>query len=184
MNQVDDATLVARMVEGDRQSLATLYDRHAPAMLAIGLRVLGQRREAEDLLHDVFLEAWRRADTYHPERATVRTWLTIRMRSRAVDRRRTAYARRVVATAPQAPTFVERPCAPQHEPGARADHARLRTALQALPEPQREVLLLAYFEGLSTSEIGTRLGISTGTVKSRTAAARAKLRRMLTQGAA
>lgn len=152
-------------------------------MLAVGVRILGNRREAEDLLHDVFLEAWRRASAYNPERASARTWLLVRMRSRAVDRTRTAYARRVVSTAPEAPTFTEQPC-PKHGPADAADHTRVRAAVNRLPPKQREVLLLGYFEGLSSSEIGQRLGIATGTVKSRTAAARTQLRMLLTQAGA
>jgi RNA polymerase sigma factor (sigma-70 family) len=81
----DDIALMTAMANGDRAALAALYDRHAPTLLALGLRIVKHRGEAEDLLHDVFLEAWRNAKSYDLNRGRVRTWLVIRMRSRALD---------------------------------------------------------------------------------------------------
>src|SRR3954465_16018107 len=79
-----DVELISGAAAGDRDCLAALYDRYAPACLAVGRRILGDRREAEDLLHDVFLEAWRRAGDYDQGRGTVRAWLLMRIRSRAL----------------------------------------------------------------------------------------------------
>ena len=79
---LDDASLMQAVAAGDRAALATLYDRHAPILLALGSRIVPDRAEVEDVLHDVFLEAWRRAHRYDPRRASVRTWLAVRMRSR------------------------------------------------------------------------------------------------------
>lgn len=167
-----DAALVAAMAAGDRQSLARLYDRYASLLLAVGVRVLGDRREAEDVLHDVFLEAWRQASHYAAARGTVRTWLVMRMRSRALDRRRSAsFSRSVGASA-----LDHREASDAVDPTLAADHSTLRAALAELPQEQRVVLELGYFEGLSSSEISAREDIPIGTVKSRVAAALARLR--------
>src|SRR5262245_29250764 len=85
--QEDDERLIARAVGGSRDALAELYDRHAPLLLGLGARILGDRGLAEDVLHDVFLEAWHHAREYDPARGTVRAWLVTRMRSRSLDRR-------------------------------------------------------------------------------------------------
>ncbi|MEO8553642.1 MAG: sigma-70 family RNA polymerase sigma factor [Kofleriaceae bacterium] len=84
-DDAEDAALVRAMAEGNRQALAALYARHAGLLLGIALRIVRERREAEDLLHDVFLEVWRAAKDFDPKRGRVRTWLTIRMRSRCLD---------------------------------------------------------------------------------------------------
>lgn len=174
----EDAALVLAIAAGDRDALAALYDRHAGALLGVGIRMLGQRREAEDLTHDVFLEVWRRAHGYDPARASVRSWLVLMMRSRCLDRRKShAFAR----TGPLA--HDARVAAASESPAALLDRARVAAALAALPERQREVLVLGYFEGLSSSEIAERLGAPIGTVKSRVAAALAALRERLGEGA-
>jgi RNA polymerase sigma-70 factor (ECF subfamily) len=164
-----DAELLNGLLAGDRDCLAALYDRHASVLLALGRRILGDRREAEDLLHDVFLEAWHKALDYDEQRGTVRAWLLMRMRSRALDRRKAAvFSRR--ADAP--PDDV----VGQEDPSLTPDRERVRRALNDLPLEQRQVLELGYFEGLSSSEIAARLQAPIGTVKSRVAAALAKLR--------
>ena len=82
-----DAILMASVARGDREALARLYDRHADVVLALIQRIVRDGALAEDLLHDVFLEAWHHAAAYDPQRGSVRTWLMIRARSRALDRR-------------------------------------------------------------------------------------------------
>lgn len=172
MSDRDDVTLIDGAAAGDRDCLAGLYDRYAPVLLAIGRRILGDRREAEDLLHDVFLEVWRQAGDYDAARGTVRAWLLMRMRSRALDRRKAAaFSRR--ADAPPADAGAD-PAG--DDPLLGPDRAAVRRALAALPAEQRQVLELGYFEGLSSSEIAERVRAPVGTVKSRVAAALAKLR--------
>ena len=83
-----DERLIAAVAEGNRDALGELYDRFAPSMLAVALRMLGSSREAEDVVQDVFLEAWQRAAHYDRARGTVRTWLMLRLRSRTLDRLR------------------------------------------------------------------------------------------------
>jgi RNA polymerase sigma-70 factor (ECF subfamily) len=168
-----DETLVTAVARGERMAMAALYDRYAPLLLAIGVRIIGNRVQAEDLLHDVLLEAWHRAGEYDPARGSVRAWLVTRLRSRALDERlgvarraelvRTKFA--VQETFQRAPDVA----------GADRDHVRREVA--ALPTDLEMVIDLAYFEGLSAAEISARLNIPCGTVKSRMARAMALLRR-------
>ena len=168
-DDADDVALVAAMAAGEREALARLYERHAPALLGVALRIVRERREAEDLLHDVFLEAWRHAREFDPKRGRVRTWLAIRMRSRALDQQKSA---RVSRNAGDAGLELIADEGERTSP----DHARVRAVLAELGADQRRVLELAYFAGLSCSEIAARLAIPVGTVKSRVAAALARLR--------
>jgi RNA polymerase sigma-70 factor (ECF subfamily) len=177
---LEDVALVARVAAGDREALGLLYDLHAPVLLGLSRRMLGSGAAAEDLLHDLFLEIWQHAAGYTPARGTVRAWLIVRTRSRALDRlgrsaRESRAAERVAAesaesveaAAPPAPVAI--------------DGARVRRLLTTLPQELVAVLELAYFEGLSSSEIADRLAIPRGTVKSRTARALGTLREALGQ---
>ncbi|MEE2829687.1 MAG: sigma-70 family RNA polymerase sigma factor, partial [Myxococcota bacterium] len=83
-----DAELVAAMARGDQGAVEVLYDLHAPLMLGVATKMLKDRNAAEDLVHDVFLEAWRSAAGYRADRGSVKTWLMVRLRSRALDRLR------------------------------------------------------------------------------------------------
>jgi len=171
-----DPVLVARMARGDRAALSELYARHAPRLLALTAGILRDRLEAEDVLHDVFLEAWKSAASYAEERGTVAAWLSLRARSRAIDRRRSpARTRAVSLEASGQPPAVD----PALEPGRIGDHERLARALSALSPEEQEVILLGYFEGLSSSEIAQRIQKPIGTVKSRTRSALGKLRGVL-----
>jgi len=173
---LDDGGLVSAIAEGDRSALAALYERYGGLLLAVASRIVGQGREAEDLLHDVFLEVWRCAADFDRRRGTVKTWLCLRMRSRAVDRRRSARISRAVTLTD---CLLERRSGAQDDPSLSPDRRRVREALADLPIEQREVLVLGYFEGLSSSEIATRVGVPIGTVKSRVASARTRLRALL-----
>jgi RNA polymerase sigma-70 factor (ECF subfamily) len=168
---VEDLDLISNIARGDRTALAAMYDRYAARMLAAGLRILGDQREAEDVLHDVFIEVWQRAGDFDPSRGSVRAWLFVRMRSRTLDRcRKTgrARAREAGVSAPDAP--------PSQDPARAADQQRILAALAGLPELQREVIELSYFSGLSSSALAAKLDVPVGTIKSRVAAALAKLR--------
>lgn len=175
-----DADLVARMARGDKQALAQLYDRYSPVMLSLGSRMLSDRREAEDLVHDVFLEAWHSASLYDQKRGTVATWLLLRMRSRTLDRLRSAGRTRTVLADDPLPLGGQ--AVTSDDPHAAADRSTLLAALRELPAEQRSVLELGYFCGLSSSEIAEQMGVSIGTVKSRTAAGLSKLRTRLASG--
>jgi RNA polymerase sigma-70 factor (ECF subfamily) len=175
---LDDVEVLAEAARGNVRALAALYDRYAALALTMARRMLGEAG-AEDLVQDVFMEVWRRADAYDPARGTVRTWLLVRLRSRALDRLRSATARREVPTEDVAPNRA----APEVEdPSLVPDRRAVREALAQLPDDQRQVLELAYFQGMSSSEIAERMGSPIGTVKSRTAAAMVKLRAAMTAG--
>jgi RNA polymerase sigma-70 factor, ECF subfamily len=171
----EDARLMSLVVRGDRDALADLYDRHAPVMLALGTRILVDRNLAEDVVHDVFLEAWHHAREFDAGRGTVRAWLVTRMRSRSLDRRgkvqRTA---RVAESAAKESPAMDRTMTKESIDGA--DRDRVRQGVAGLPEELSTIVDFAYFEGLSASEIADKLGLPIGTVKSRLARAIATLR--------
>ncbi len=180
IHDLDDRQLVAALVERQQEALGELYDRHAPMLLALGVRILGRREDAEEVLQETLLQAWSQADRYAPERSSVSTWLVLIARSRAIDRLRT---RRV----------VERTAEAAHREGG-VSHAspagptavlevergeRLRRELAGLPVEQREVLEKAFFAGWTQREIAERTGVPLGTVKTRTLLAMKKLRAAL-----
>lgn len=167
-----DELIMRQVASGDRPALGRLYDRYASLLLAVGRRIVGDPREAEDLVHDVFLEVWRSAEDYDATRGTVRAWVLMRLRSRALDRRKTPRVTRQVALSQEALEALPGTDDPHLAP----DRARVRQVLAELPPEQRAVLELGYYEGLSSSEIAARIAAPIGTVKSRVAAGLAKLR--------
>ena len=171
--EVDEA-LVRAIAKGDTHALAALYDRHAPLMLGLARRIVGGKPDAEDIVHDVFIEAWRRAADYDESRGSVKAWLLLRTRSRAIDFRKSAGVARTVPAGDGA--WLSALADPRGDDSEAPDRTRLRSVVAELNVEQREVLLLGYFEGLSSSEIATRAGIPIGTVKSRVAAALSALR--------
>lgn len=166
------AHLIGAVAAGDGRALGLLYLRFAPALLALATRLVRRRAEAEDLLHDVFLEVGRFAGGYDPDRGSVETWLKVRVRSRAFDCRRSMSLRDDL---PLADGFD----VPAPAPPVDADRAHIRAALRSLPEPRRRVVELAYWEQLSHSEIAERLAMPIGTVKSRISRSLRVLRKRL-----
>ena len=128
---------------------------------------------SEDVLHDVFLEAWQKAASYSEERGTVGAWLSLRARSRAIDRRRSAPRNRAVTLEALGP---EGPVDPALDPARIQDQRRLSQAFAVMSAEEQQVIVLGYFEGLTSSEIAEQLGTPVGTVKSRTRSALVKLR--------
>ena len=165
----DAIALVRAIAGGDEVALGALYDEYGGLLLAIGTRIIGDRNRTEDILHDVFLEVWKKAHTYDAGRASVRSWLLLRMRSRCIDYVKSA------AVARRRALDDDRRAAPD-DPERAVDTGRVGALLATLPEEQRAVLLLGYFRGLSSREIAEELGIPIGTVKSRIAGALKKLR--------
>ena len=172
-----DEQLVRAMAQGDAEALGQLYDRFAPSMIALARHLLASSGDAEDLVHDVFLEAWRHAAEFDRSRGTVRGWLTIRTRSRALDLLRSAAVSRRVATKDD--IWQNLPNADAADHTLSPDANRVRRVLAELPIEQRTVLLLGYFRGLSSSEIAEHVNVPVGTVKSRVASALSKLRSAL-----
>jgi RNA polymerase sigma-70 factor, ECF subfamily len=164
------------------RALAELYDRYAATMLALAQRIVGRAAEAEDIIHDVFLETWRHSADYDPTRGSVKAWLLLRTRSRSLDVQKSARVSKQAAGLDDA--WLSQLGDPSRDTAAGAERARVRQVLVNLSPEHREVLLLGYFEGLSSSEIAERVGVPLGTVKSRVAAALAALRGALSDSMA
>jgi RNA polymerase sigma-70 factor (ECF subfamily) len=181
---IDDRTALARMAGGDEHALGALYDRWQPIVYALAVRILGDRDDAEDVVEDTFWQLWRQAATYETSRGSVATWILTVARSRALDRRRSGQRRRTEsldarATPPLA-LVADRKAA---DPSAVTEAADTRkvvvAALADLPQEQREVVELAYFGGLSQTEIAKKTGEPLGTIKTRVRLAMQKLRAQL-----
>jgi RNA polymerase sigma-70 factor, ECF subfamily len=177
---LDDRALIQRVAAGDDGALAELIDRHSPILTSLAGRILGDPADAEEVVLEAFVHAWNRADRYDPARSSVSTWLVLIARSRAIDRLR---SRRVTERTAEA-ARQENP-APHESPRAARNvfngerRRRVAAALRELPTEQREVIELAYYGGLTQSEIAARTGTPLGTVKTRTLLAMNKLRAAL-----
>ncbi|HTS82159.1 MAG TPA: sigma-70 family RNA polymerase sigma factor [Myxococcaceae bacterium] len=149
---------------GDQRALEELYRVHGPRIHALLLRMLRETADAEEVLQETFIDAWKRAAEYAPSRGSIEAWLITIARSRAIDRIRHKGARlRLVRQTEQLA-----PAEPAHpDPPDVHAQSRLRRALGALPAEQRRALELAYWEGLSQSEISEHTGDPLGTVKTR-----------------
>ncbi|MCA1630349.1 MAG: sigma-70 family RNA polymerase sigma factor [Acidobacteria bacterium] len=173
-----DAGLLRAVARGDEAALASVYDRYAPILLGLVMRILHSRGEAEDVLQEVFLQVWRRAGDFDEGRGRPFTWLVTLARSRAIDRLRALDSRSRAALASQ-----REPTEEVSDAGADAFRSEqgeiVRAALSQLSEEQRTALLLAYHEGLTQSEIAERLKQPLGTVKTRTRAGLMKMRELL-----
>ncbi|HEX2163180.1 MAG TPA: sigma-70 family RNA polymerase sigma factor [Thermoanaerobaculia bacterium] len=174
-----ESELMRRLAARDESALGELYDRWAPTLHALALRVLGDEAEAEEVLQEVFVHAWNHAGRYQPERSSVSTWLVLLARSRAIDRLRSRRSGERTVAASSLET-------PRHESAAglsRVQDEERRRRVQAemarLPPEQRRVLALAYYRGLSQSQIADSEGLPLGTVKTRTLLALRKLRQAL-----
>jgi RNA polymerase sigma-70 factor (ECF subfamily) len=173
-----------RVAAGDVAALRALYDEHAPRAFAIAMRILRNVEEAEDVVQETFLEVWRRSAQFDDGRGGAVSWIVTIARSRAIDRfRASRTAGRaldgVVVNDDVMRTALPSPADRMED---RRDGARVATALAALPAPQRETIELAYFEGLSQSEIAAKTGTPLGTVKMRVKLAMAKLTGLLKEG--
>ena len=173
--------VIERMASGDASALGDLYDAHARSIYSLALRILGDQADAEDIVQEVFTQAWRQASRYDAARATVIGWLLMMARSRSLDRLRSRQARPDRTIAAPLPDLASG--APGQEAVALSaeDVDRLRAALDRLGDAWRTPIELAYYEGLSQSAIAERLGQPLGTVKTRMRSALAQLREWLHQ---
>ena len=174
-----DEELVYRVAQGDERALSELYDRYSRPVYATGIRSLGDTHLAEELVQDAFTSVWQGAASFDPSRASFATWLYRVTRNRVVDLARRRQVRPVsVGDEPL------REISGGPEPEASVDGWDVARALSRIPEEHREVLTLAYFEGLSQREISRRTGVPLGTIKSRTTAALKRLHQSLVNPAA
>ena len=174
-----DRLCIERMAAGDSGALAELYDRYSDLLYSLAVRIVGGTGDAEEALQDAWLQAWRNASSYDASRGAVGAWLVTIVRSRALDRVRSLGSRRRAETA-AAVEAASTPPPPAPDPAtgyARSTlHRDVAAAMGALAPQQRTVVELAYFEGLSQTEIAERMNAPLGTVKSWTRQALLKLR--------
>lgn len=181
-NEVQDGELLHRIARRDQDAFAALYDRYATVLYSLCLAIVKRQEDAEDVLQECFLQIWEKAHTFDGLKGNVYTWLFTMARRRAIDRLRSKHfqIRRQqqpdfdfeMITADEAPSPLEST--------SLAERARLvRKAFMTLPEAQREVLQMAYFQGYSQCEISERLRVPLGTVKTRTRQAMRKLHALL-----
>lgn len=179
-----DAALLRRMAAGDEQALGALYDRWSSLVHSVVVRIVGDAGDAEELVEETFLQAWRQAGRYEGARGGVSTWLVVIARSRALDRVRLARHKRAAAAEPLESAESSGSLLPADDtPLAAAEIAETRqivhAALEKLPPDQRETLEMAYFRGMSQSEIAETTGQPLGTVKTRCRLGLQKLREAL-----
>jgi RNA polymerase sigma-70 factor (ECF subfamily) len=180
--QERDRSYLLRLQARDEAGLAALYDAYGALLFSVALRIVGRSEDAEDVVQETWLQVWRSAATYDPRRGTVAAWLVTLVRSRALDRWRSLGSRR---RAEDAAELAATPPPEPVEPHAATVHSqlqgRLSAALLSLTSEQRQVLELAYFRGLSQSEIAAQLDRPLGTVKSWTRQGLMRLREIVPQ---
>ena len=171
---------VQRVASGNQEALATLYDETNSLLYSLALRILGDITEAEEVVLDVYTQVWQSAQNFDPVRGTAAAWLVMLTRSRAIDRLRSRTARTKHEEPLEGIPAVAAGGASPEEASVLSQQGRLvRAALTALPTVQREAIELAYFSGLSHSELVTKLGQPLGTVKTRIRLGMMKLREQL-----
>ena len=176
--QLTDTQILQAVAGGDEQALGQIYDRYRVILFGLLVRILSSREEAEDVLQDVFLQVWRRAGDFDENRGRPFTWLVTLARSRAIDRLRSRAARDRLATA-STQDAVEEVSDAASDAFRSEQRTLVSNALAQLPEEQKKPLMLAYFEGMTQSEIAEKLGAPLGTVKTRMRSGMNRLRELL-----
>lgn len=174
----DDVELIKAIAARDEVALAQLYDRYRVILFGLLMRILNNREEAEDVLQEVFLQVWRKAADFDENRGRPFTWLVTLGRSRGIDRLRTLAVRERVAEA-GAREAIEEVSDAASDAFRSEQRGLVNDALAQLPDEQKRPLMLAYFDGLTQSEIATRLGAPLGTIKTRMRTGLIKLREQL-----
>ena len=180
-----DPNLLALVAKGDQQAFSQLYDHSSTLLFTMAVRILGNREEAAELLQDVYLEVWRKVSRYDVGRGTPVAWLVTLTKSRAIDRLRARAARGYQATNSLEAGTAMQVADPSPSPLETQADQELRLAVGAavagLPQAQQQAIELAYYEGLSHTEIAQRLNQPLGTVKTRIKLGMSKLRDGLQQ---
>ena len=181
--QIEDKALLKQILgEARAEALDELYGRYGRLVYSVALRIVGERQTAEEITLDVFVKVWEKADTYQPRLGSVRVWVTGMTRNRAIDilRRQSV---RLDAQSLRWADLTSQPISKEPNPEATVDlnlrKQRIRRAIAQLPEEQRNVLALAYFQGYTQREIAELCKLPLGTVKSRSRASIQKLRQLL-----
>src|SRR5271154_995662 len=175
-SRASDAALIARIVQRDETALAALYDRYSGMLSSVLNRILRDQQAAEEILQDIFYQLWRNAAQFDPSRGSLPGWLLVIARNRAISKLRRhnpASGEELLENTVVLPTNLENTIAQQQLIG------KVKGALDGLPKEQRAAIELAYFEGLTHSEIAARTGDPLGTVKTRLRSAVETLKRNL-----
>jgi RNA polymerase sigma-70 factor (ECF subfamily) len=173
--------LLARIAQGDREAFGRFYDAFAPLALGLIRKILRDPAASEEVVQEVFWQIWQEAARYDPRRGSPEAWVVMRAKTRAIDRLRAIRRREKTFVAPVDESVARSTEAPAENPGVAAETRGLvRSALDSLPESQRRVVELAFFEGLTQSEIASRLGEPLGTVKTRARLGLERLRSLMT----
>jgi RNA polymerase sigma-70 factor (ECF subfamily) len=180
VGQLTDEALLERLVDADEDALAELYNRFGRVAYGLALRILRDPALAQDAVQDAFLAAWRTAAAFDAERGKASTWLLTLVHRRAVDLVRREERRR---TEPLEAAPVPSGDSTDETAETLEQRRRVQAALAELPEHERQALELAYYGGLTQSELAERLGIPLGTVKSRMFSALTRLRTLLAEPA-
>jgi len=172
--QVTDSMLISRVRAGDEDALAALHDRYAQIVYSVALRVLGETTQAEDILQEIFLQLWRNPQTFDSSRGSLGAWLAVITRHRAIDQLR---RRRPESDIEDVIVAVDTRI--EQTTDRNMTIAKIRAVVDRLPAEQRKPLEMAFFEGLTHSEIATKTGEPLGTVKTRIRSALLTLRKAL-----
>ena len=170
-----DQKLISGILSGDQNSLAQLYDRHIRLLWSLVLRIVKTKDEAEEVIQDLFIRVWQRASSFDPKRGEVKVWLCQMARSMAIDRLRANLSRstrELTYGTEQEAEKMSQPSTIELE----IDWSKVSQAVQNLPPEERVLIELAYFEGLSQSQIAEKIGLPLGTVKTRIRQAMLKLK--------
>jgi RNA polymerase sigma-70 factor (ECF subfamily) len=174
-----DIILIERIVSRDMSAVADLYDRHSRPLYGLILRILRDRSEAEEVLQEVFVAVWNRADTYDVEAGSPAAWLVRIARNRAIDRLRANTAR--VRAVESVPVELESSDNPETSAWLGEQQRAVKRALEMIPREQRDLIEEAYYQGLTHSELAERHKLPLGTVKTRIRAGLLTLRQQLSQ---
>ena len=177
----DETLLAERLRSGDRAALGEVYDRHASVVMAVAFRIVADREQAEDIVHDAFVAAWQKIDRFDPSRGSLRSWIVTIARNRAIDRLRSARPSIEIGKADERSMLQTAPNPTWDDALQRLGSSQLRVALGGLPGEQREAIELAYFGGHTYREIATLTGVPQGTANGRLRLALARLRDLLQQ---
>lgn len=165
-----DQELMRGVLAADEAAFASFYRRFAPGLFSMVYEILHDQKEAEDVVQEAFVQMWKKASTYDPNRSGLFTWAVMISRNRALDRLRSRQRRGrtlEAAAAESAAAPIEHAAQADELLGENEERTRIRKALSHLPEPQRNAIHLAFFRGLTQAEISTQLGEPLGTIKAR-----------------
>jgi len=182
---VPDSALIERIMAQDENALSAVYDRYSGMVFSVLVRILKDSQAAEEVLQDLFLQLWREAQRFDSSRGSLPAWLMVIARNRAISRLRGRNRRALVETSEELPTGYAPWLDNVEQEAARAEMVgKVKAAMREMPREQRQVVELAYFEGMTQTEIAAHTGTPLGTVKTRMRTAIQSLRQLFDDGTA